>query len=108
LRRAERRQSNELAAGPFRLDPERQLVSKEGKELKLMPKEFTLLEFFMRHPGEVFTSEAILNRVWSSDDDTSPETIRVYICTLRRKIDYPGKPSFIATVHGAGYRFTCK
>jgi OmpR-family two-component system manganese-sensing response regulator len=107
LRRAEKRQSNALTAGPFLLDPERQVASKDGKELKLMPKEFSLLEFFMRHRGEVFTSEALLNRVWSSEDDTSPETIRVHICTLRRKIDYPGKPSFISTVHRAGYRFTC-
>jgi DNA-binding response OmpR family regulator len=72
--------------------------------VQLLPKEFALLEFFMRHPNQVFSAEALLDRVWSSDSDASPETIRTYIKRLRQKIDTQGQVSLISTVHGVGYK----
>ncbi|MBK9142008.1 MAG: winged helix-turn-helix transcriptional regulator [Candidatus Melainabacteria bacterium] len=58
----------------------------------------------MRHPNQVFSAEALLDRVWSSDSEASPETIRTYIKRLRKKIDDKDKPSMVGTVHGVGYK----
>ncbi|RTL40367.1 MAG: response regulator transcription factor [Candidatus Melainabacteria bacterium] len=94
-----------LTAGDLTLDPQAFKVMKGDKELSFLPREFALLEFFMRHPNEVFGQEAILNHVWSSESDAAPDTVRVHITRLRSKIDNPGEKSFIHTVHRVGYRF---
>ena len=54
-----------------------EIVHRAGEELTLLPKEFALLEFLMRHPNQVFSADALLDRVWSSDSEASPETILV-------------------------------
>jgi DNA-binding response OmpR family regulator len=79
-------------------------VTREDEDIQLLPKEFALLEFLMRHPNQVFSAEALLDRVWASDSDASPETIRTYVKRLRQKIDTTGQPSIIGTVHGVGYK----
>jgi len=107
LRRAINQVSNVLSAGPFTLDPQNFTASKNDHELRLQPKEFALLELFMRHPNEVFSHEALLTRIWASDSDTSPDTVRVYVGTLRNKIDGDGKQSYIETVFRRGYKFKC-
>lgn len=99
------RTSTVLTAGDLSLDTQAFKVTKAGKELSFLPREFALLEFFMRHPNEVFAPEAILNHVWSSESDSAPDTVRVHITRLRSKIDTPGAKSFICTVHRVGYRF---
>lgn len=86
------------------LDPEAHKVTKSGVPVHLEPKEFNLLEFFMRNPNRTFSTEALLDRVWNSDTDVSPDTVRTYIKVLRRKLDESGKPSILTTVHGLGYR----
>lgn len=105
LRRNTQQTSNEVKAGPFVLDPVKFIAAKNGQELRLQPKEFALLELFMRHPNEVFSHDALLTRIWASDSDTSPDTVRVYVGTLRSKIDGDSEPSFIETVFRRGYRF---
>lgn len=75
-----------------------------GAQVSLLPKEFALLEFLMRHPGEVFSAEALIQRVWSSTSDSSPETIRSYITRLRTKLGSTPDSPIIATVHGVGYK----
>jgi len=70
----------------------------------LLPKEFALLEFFLRHPNQVFSPEALLDRVWSAESEASPDTIRVHITKLRGKIDTEGQPSMIKTLHRQGYK----
>ena len=105
LRRHSKQATNILSAGPFGLDSAKFLATKSGRELKLQPKEFALLEFFMRHPGEVFSPEALLSRVWPTDSEASTDTVRVYIGTLRNKIDERYRDSFIKTVHRVGYKF---
>jgi DNA-binding response OmpR family regulator len=75
-----------------------------GKEIPLTPKEFSVMEFFMRHPGQIFSLEAILERVWRSDDKGSLEGVRSCIKRLREKLDAAGQPSFITSVHGFGYK----
>ncbi len=93
-----------LKVGPLVMDTATYKVSRVNEEISLLPKEFALLEFFMRHPNQVFSAEALLDRVWTSDSEASPETIRTYIKRLRKKIDEEGKPSLLNTVHGVGYK----
>jgi DNA-binding response OmpR family regulator len=96
--------TNVLAARNVTLDPTTFKVTRDGADVQLLPKEFALLEFFMRYPGQVFSAEALLDRVWSSESEASPETIRTYIKRLRQKLDTPGQPSMLVTVHGVGYK----
>lgn len=79
-------------------------VTKNGRDITLLPREFALLEFLMRNPDHVFSPEEILNNVWASEAQASPDTIRTYIKKLRRKLDTPNKPSIFKTVHSVGYR----
>lgn len=104
LRRPQVVSGNVLKARSVVLEPSTFRVTREGQEIQLLPKEFALLEFFMRHPNQVFSAEALLDRVWSSDSEASPETIRTYIKRLRQKIDVAGQNSLINTVHGVGYK----
>ncbi len=64
-----------------------------------------MLEFFMRHPNQVFSAEAILERVWMDDATASSDTVRTHIKLLRRSIDNPGteEESFIENVRNRGY-----
>jgi OmpR-family two-component system manganese-sensing response regulator len=93
-----------LTAGDLELDPVLRKVTRNGQELKLLPKEIALLEFFMRHKGQLFTAEAVLNRVWSSESEASPDSFRTCLKRLRQKVDADGKESIIEYVHGLGYR----
>lgn len=86
------------------LDSSKFTIKKGGVEIALLPREFSLLEFFMRNPDRVFSAEEILNNVWASEAQASPDTIRTYIKKLRRKLDSPNKPSMFKTVHSVGYR----
>ena len=111
IRAALRRTSNfadVLKSSELLLDPGKHKVSRDGKEIDLLPKEFALLEFFMRHPNTVFSPEALMERVWPTDSETSPDMIRKYVSKLREKVDKEGETSLIRTVHGVGYRFEHK
>ena len=92
-----------LEFGDLKVDRGTYKVTKGGEEVKLLPQEFALLEFFMRHPNRVFSSDEILDKVWSNEKDTANDTVRVHVNKLRKKIDREGYPSLIRTVHGAGY-----
>jgi two-component system, OmpR family, manganese sensing response regulator len=104
LRRPQHMNNNTLTARNIVLEPGSFKVTRATTDVPLLPKEFALLEFLMRHPGQVFSPEALLDRVWSSESEASPETIRTYIKRLRQKIDTEGQPSLISTVHGVGYK----
>lgn len=104
LRRPQAVAGNVLKARNIVLETSTFRVSRDGEDVQLLPKEFALLEFFMRHPNQVFSAEALLDRVWSSDSEASPETIRTYIKRLRQKVDTKGQNSMISTVHGVGYK----
>jgi len=104
LRRSADLKQNVLSCGEIVLDPQGFKVTKNGEEVALLPKEFALLEFFLRHPNQVFSPEALLDRVWSAESEASPDTIRVHITKLRGKIDTEGQPSMIKTLHRQGYK----
>jgi DNA-binding response OmpR family regulator len=86
------------------LDVKTHRVTRGGKELQLLPKEFALLEFLMRHQGQVFNADALLSRVWASETETSIDAVSTCIKRLRKKIDLEGENSLIRTVHGVGYK----
>ncbi len=92
-----------LSAGHISLDPVSRKVTSSGNEITLQPKEYSLLEFLLRHPNQPFSAEAILDRVWSSESDASPDTVRLQIMRLRHKIDAEGKESMVRTIHRVGY-----
>lgn len=93
-----------LAAGDLSLDPARRRVERGGQELTLTPREFGLLEFLMRHRGDVVSKTEILEGVWDAHYDGDPNVVEVYVGYLRRKIDVPYGRRAIETVRGVGYR----
>ncbi|MBS2001404.1 MAG: response regulator transcription factor [Cyanobacteria bacterium SZAS LIN-5] len=92
-----------LTAGHVSLDPVSRKVTSQGNEITLQPREYALLEFLLRHPNQPFSAEAIMDRVWSSESDASPDTVRLQIMRLRHKIDIEGKESMVRTIHRVGY-----
>lgn len=95
--------SNKLSVRNLVLDPVNYKVTRDQKVVELLPREFSLLEFFMRHPDQVFSVEALLDRVWTADSEASPDAVRVCIQRLRKKLDKDNDSSFIKTVHRVGY-----
>jgi DNA-binding response OmpR family regulator len=93
-----------LAAGDLTLDPASRAVHRDGTEISLTPREFSLLEFLMRRRGEVVAKTQILSNVWDSAYDGDPNVVEVYVGYLRRKVDAPFGRRSIETVRGAGYR----
>lgn len=93
--------SNNLQAGNISIDTQKYRVTVKGESVTLVPREFQLLEFFMRHPNQVFSPEALLNRVWPSDSDATTEALRTALKRLRKKVDPDS--NLIRTVHGVGY-----
>jgi two-component system OmpR family response regulator len=89
-----------LSAGDLRLDPASHRAWRGGEELSLTPREFALLEMFMRHPGEVLSRFELLEHVWDAAYENRSNVIEVYVAYLRDKL---GRNA-IETVRGAGYR----
>jgi len=88
------------------LDPAEHVVWKANRRLELTRKEFGILEYLMRHPGEVVSQEMLLEHVWGSNVNFFSNTVRVHIQSLRRKLEDDGtEPRYIETVVGKGYRF---
>jgi DNA-binding response OmpR family regulator len=85
------------------LDPVRRAVSRGGQTIALTPREFALLDYFMRHPGRVLTRTAIAEHVWDYTFDSTTNVIDVYVKNLRKKIDADWEPKLLHTVRGAGY-----
>ncbi|PRY38956.1 response regulator transcription factor [Umezawaea tangerina] len=84
------------------LDTARRFASRDGRPLKLAPKEFAVLGVLMRAEGAVVTTEQLLEKAWDEHADPFTNAVRVAVMTLRRKL---GSPPLIHTVAGAGYRF---
>jgi two-component system OmpR family response regulator len=92
-----------LMAGDLVLDPVSRSARRGTTDLELTTKEFALLEFLMRHPGEVLSRERILDHVWDDEYDASSNVIDVHLKNLRRKVDGTDGPSLFRTVRGVGY-----
>ena len=93
-----------LAEGDLRLDPAAKRAWRAGTELHLSPKEYSLLEFFLRHPGRVLTRSQIIEAVWDFAYVGGSNVVDQYVNYLRRKIDGPFGRHDLETVRGMGYR----
>jgi two-component system OmpR family response regulator len=94
----------ELVVGDLRLDPARRRAWRGETEIGLSPKEFALLEAFMRRPGQVLTRLQLLEHAWDFAYDNRSNVVDVYVRYLREKIDRPFGADSLETVRGAGYR----
>jgi two-component system, OmpR family, response regulator len=108
LRALFRRQPSErpavLEVGDIKLDPARRHVSRNGTEIDLSAKEFSLLETFMRSPGRVLTRFQLLEHAWDYSYEQRSNVVDVYVRYLREKLDRPFGVKSIETVRGSGYR----
>lgn len=100
LRRPSGLVGTKIEAGDVCLEPKLHRVTKGGVEIVLLPREFALLELFMKNPQEVFSPDALLNRLWPSETEASIETIYTHMKNLRKKVGL----EFIKTVKGVGYK----
>lgn len=104
LRRAKpEKVSSQLSAGDIDLDRETHRIRRAGREVKLGPTEFKLLEFFMQSPGRVFSREQLLDGVWGRDIYVDERTVDVHVGRLRKAINRGRQRDPIRTVRGAGY-----
>jgi len=103
-RRADQPQASQLELGDLRVDLLAHRAWRGDRPIDLSRREFALLVYLMRHPGQVLSREQILSAVWEYDFDPTSNVVDVYIRYLRRKVDRPGAPSLIDTIRGAGYR----
>ncbi len=104
LRRGRMERPATLLVGDLLLDPATHRVARGDTELKLTPRQFSLLEFFMRRPGEVLSKQVILEHVWDFAYEGDPNIVEVYVGQLRRRIDDPFGRASLQTVRLVGYR----
>lgn len=97
------RTDNILKFGDLEQDLDAKTVRRGGKEILLTPREFDLLEFFLRNPGRVLSKTEIAEKVWDVDFDTGTNVIEVYVNYLRNKMDKGFEPKLIHTQFGQGY-----
>ena len=93
-----------LEVGDVRLDPASRVAWRGAITVPLTAREFSLLEFLLRHPGEVVSREQLLEHVWDANYDGLSNVVDVHIANLRRKLASPDGPDPLTTVRGAGYR----
>lgn len=98
-----------LIHGDLQLDPGSCNVTYKDKPLSLTPKEYMILECFLRNPTQVLTRSAILDKLWEFDKLSGEETIKTHITNLRKKLKAAGSSEdFIETLYGIGYRLSAK
>jgi len=106
LRRAKKEEQAVYEFGALRLDVSARRLLRKNKEIDLSPKEFNLLEYFVKKPGRALTRDEILNAVWSYDCVVTSRSIDRFVTTLRNKIEPdPARPIYIHTIRQIGYRF---
>src|SRR5690606_33650611 len=104
VRRVQRRTLVPMSVGSLRADSVSRRVWADGEEVELTTREFDVLEFLLRRPGQVVSKREILDGVWEFDFDGDPNIVEVYVARLRRKISRLLDGDVIGTVRGAGYR----
>lgn len=102
-RRLDPPDANRLQVGDLVLDLVRHEARRDGRLIELTAREFALLEFLMRHPGQVLTRSQILDAVWRYDSDLASNVVDTYVHYLREKIDQHEQSKLLRTVRGVGY-----
>ena len=97
-----------LAVGDLQMDLRSRKVARGSRAITLQPREFQLLEYLMRHVGQVVTRTMLLENVWDYHFDPQTNIIDVHISNLRQKIENPGETPLVKTVRGAGYMMTAE
>lgn len=105
LRRGPSRLGPVLVHGAITIDPGRHRCTRDGIEVGLTPREFALLHYLLAEPDLTHTNQDLLHHVWG-ETDADHNVVQVYVSALRRKLDEPGRPSFLETVRGVGYRLS--
>ncbi len=106
LRRPPLQSGTILRVGDLELDTARREVRRAGRLIDLSPREFTLLEYLLRHPGRVLTRTQIAEHIWNFDTYNESNVVDVYIGYLRRKVDRGFARPLIQTIRGVGYRLS--
>jgi len=103
IRRGPQERPTVLQVDDVTLDPAAHRVIRSEREVELSSREFALLEYLMRHPGEVVTRRRILEHVWDYNYDGLSNVVDVYVGYLRKKLERPFGRPFIRTIRGVGY-----
>lgn len=105
VQRLQPQAADTLTVGPLTAEPEARRILKNGTELPLKNREYELLLFLMRHPGQVFSREDLYELIWGLESMGDNITVAVHIGRIRDKIeDDPASPRLLQTVWGVGYR----
>lgn len=104
LRRPQQTLPDSITIGNLSLNVREGTATFHDKEVRLLKKERTVLEFLMRHPNQIFSVQELLNRLWSSESDSSEDAVRQCIARLRSKLSEGEQNSPIVTVKGLGYK----
>jgi two-component system, OmpR family, response regulator len=103
LRRLDDVRTTKLRVGDLEMDLIEKTVYRGDTKIDLLPREFRLLEYFLRHPGRVITRAMLLKEVWQYHFSLETNVVDVHISNLRKKIDTKGPPSLIVNIRGAGF-----
>ena len=103
LRRLDDVRTTRLRVADLEMDLVEQTVKRGGAEIKLAPREFKLLEYFLRRPGQIITRSMLLQDVWQYRFIPDTNVVDVHISNLRKKIDASGRPALIVNIRGAGF-----
>jgi DNA-binding response OmpR family regulator len=95
-----------LSIADLELNPKTSAVTRGGKSIQLSNKEFSLLEYLLRHKNQIVTKEQIITHVWDYDANILPNTVEVYMGYLRTKIDKPFSSHLLHTIRGFGYKIS--
>lgn len=108
VRRPKSAMSSILQVAELKLDPASFEIKRGEKAIQLTAREFSLLEYLMRHPNMIVSRDQIIAHVWDWESDVLPNTVEVYIRNLRKKVDlpFPQKPPLIETIRGFGYKIS--
>lgn len=102
-RRSSNLATNEVVLGQAHLDVKLRMLKIAGREIRLTAIECSLVEYLMRHAGRAFASPDLHKSIWSSEADSGPDTVRVHISALRRKLGALGLKDFVRTIPAQGY-----
>lgn len=104
LRRPVETLQQKVSVGGIELNATLRTVTRDGNPLSLTLKEFSILEYLMRHPNEVVNREDLLSHLWDYNYDSFSNVVDVHVKNLRKKLDTKNSPSILETVRGVGYR----
>lgn len=103
LRRPTETRTTQLRVGPLELDLIDRKAHRNSREIELLPREFKLLEYLMRRPGQIVTRDMLLEEVWNYRFPPQTNLVDVHIGKLRRKIDAPGEAPLVYSIRGVGF-----